>query len=428
MSSLRAFLKSTLGVRDSFNVIYSTAAGLLWKWSEWRAATEERVDYAAAWVLEQALVKAPSLAEMLKAAVAGIRSTGGEGAILLLSSSTDYNRPSVADSTIALLKPWLTRAVPVSVADLTVPYFVYSGAGSRGYYNNEYFHGTVAGLTGGRYVRRSDVSGATLPAMLAILDRYLENVPEAFEVYIAPSAGMTYSRSTLNGTADGEPADWKSAFMQIGKYAGSTPISLTATMLYRGEVYSRTFSIDTVEQADTTLRQLWAGQTVRELESQLTSYPYGTYYGPYPAELVNLSLDERVLSRATAFLALEPGDTLRLCQGCGNAPIVVGVTEKKEPARSDSLVQVYPNPFNMSTNIRVRLPEGTRPDQARVRVVNALGQVVREFDASLLSDSATNTYVWDGRNNRGAAVSSGVYFFLLTSPRGAVGTRLLLTK
>jgi len=99
----------------------------------------------------------------------------------------------------------------------------------------------------------------------------------------------------------------------------------------------------------------------------------------------------------------------------------VALTDSTLPQRWTGLVQIYPNPFNSSTKINIRLQKGVRADQARIAIV-------RTFDSGVLSSSTVHTYTWDGTNDFGRAVSSGVYFFTLTTPRGTFTTRLLLSK
>jgi flagellar hook assembly protein FlgD len=74
-----------------------------------------------------------------------------------------------------------------------------------------------------------------------------------------------------------------------------------------------------------------------------------------------------------------------------------------------SLEQNYPNPFNPNTNISFEL---TRHAHAVLEVFNILGQPVTRLIDDHLS-SGLHTVRWDGRDNSGEAVSSGVYFYRL---------------
>ncbi len=75
------------------------------------------------------------------------------------------------------------------------------------------------------------------------------------------------------------------------------------------------------------------------------------------------------------------------------------------------LGQNYPNPFNSTTAISYQL-SGVRPHHTTLRVYNILGQEVR----TLVDDYREAGYYkicWDGRDNLGKEVSSGVYFYRL---------------
>ncbi|MBD3184125.1 tandem-95 repeat protein [Candidatus Poribacteria bacterium] len=76
------------------------------------------------------------------------------------------------------------------------------------------------------------------------------------------------------------------------------------------------------------------------------------------------------------------------------------------------LFQNYPNPFNPETWIPFQLREQS---EVKISIYNALGILVRELD---LGSKAAGTYTsrdraayWDGLNDSGEKVSSGIYFY-----------------
>ena len=74
-----------------------------------------------------------------------------------------------------------------------------------------------------------------------------------------------------------------------------------------------------------------------------------------------------------------------------------------------SLQQNYPNPFNPETQIKFALP---KPARVKLEVYNLLGQkVVTLIDKEMAA--GYNTVVWDGKNEAGENVSSGIYFYRL---------------
>jgi len=72
-----------------------------------------------------------------------------------------------------------------------------------------------------------------------------------------------------------------------------------------------------------------------------------------------------------------------------------------------SLSQNYPNPFNPVTSIKYTLKYDS---QVTLMIYNILGQLVKELVNSYESKGFKEIF-WDGTNNYGNAVSSGVYFY-----------------
>jgi len=74
-----------------------------------------------------------------------------------------------------------------------------------------------------------------------------------------------------------------------------------------------------------------------------------------------------------------------------------------------SLEQNYPNPFNPETEIRFQLPEAS---QVVVRIFNTLGQEIRTL-TDREYESGFHTIRWDSKDNKGNAMSSGIYLYQL---------------
>jgi hypothetical protein len=83
------------------------------------------------------------------------------------------------------------------------------------------------------------------------------------------------------------------------------------------------------------------------------------------------------------------------------------VSFKESPLPSDfELSQNFPNPFNPQTSFTLSLP--VESDYS-VRILNVAGQTVRTIDGHL--GAGVHTITWDGKNQRGEQVGSGMYFY-----------------
>lgn len=88
------------------------------------------------------------------------------------------------------------------------------------------------------------------------------------------------------------------------------------------------------------------------------------------------------------------------------------------------LAQNVPNPFNPITTIRFTLP-------ARAHATLAVFDIAGRHVRTLVDDvrgSGAHDVTWDGRDARGVAVASGLYFYRLTTPDIRVSKKMLLLK
>jgi zinc protease len=75
------------------------------------------------------------------------------------------------------------------------------------------------------------------------------------------------------------------------------------------------------------------------------------------------------------------------------------------------LTQNYPNPFSRATTIRYELPEAARVE---VTIFDVQGHVVRQLVRDFMP-AGIHSVEWDGRDEEGCAVSTGVYFYSLVA-------------
>ena len=91
---------------------------------------------------------------------------------------------------------------------------------------------------------------------------------------------------------------------------------------------------------------------------------------------------------------------------------------------SNALYENFPNPFNPVTTIHYSLQEN---EYAKLVIYNSLGQVVR----ILVDEPKTagiHTVQWNGVNESGQKVSSGVYFYRLTAGQFVKTKRMMLVE
>ncbi len=107
-------------------------------------------------------------------------------------------------------------------------------------------------------------------------------------------------------------------------------------------------------------------------------------------------------------------------------PVKIGKSEDATESRplSFALWQNYPNPFNPQTQIRYALPQNC---DVKIIVYNLLGQTVRVLVHEHQS-AGYKTVHWDGEDERGVEVATGVYFYRIQAEDFVQTKKMLLLK
>ena len=88
------------------------------------------------------------------------------------------------------------------------------------------------------------------------------------------------------------------------------------------------------------------------------------------------------------------------------------------------LHQNYPNPFNPTTTINYSLKQNSK---VSLNVYNIKGQKVKQLISEQLL-TGQHSVVWDGKDNNGKSVSSGIYFYKLKTDSFEKTKKMILLK
>jgi hypothetical protein len=124
------------------------------------------------------------------------------------------------------------------------------------------------------------------------------------------------------------------------------------------------------------------------------------------------------------------GDT-NSANDCDNTPIVsiicVGVEESELPASPPEVIALHqntPNPFIEQTEIRYALNEGA---SITLGVFDISGQRVQAL-VNGFEENGVYSVIWDGKDESGVTVGSGIYFYRLTAGEIRITKKLVLLK
>ena len=119
-------------------------------------------------------------------------------------------------------------------------------------------------------------------------------------------------------------------------------------------------------------------------------------------------------------------DTLRTIDF--SYPLDVGDDQAPDALpKNYTLEQNYPNPFNQSTELRYYIPERVKSSSVSMKIYNLLGQWIK----TLVNERQTpgeHSVIWDGKDESGREVSSGIYFYRLEAGNFKLTRRMVLLK
>ena len=84
----------------------------------------------------------------------------------------------------------------------------------------------------------------------------------------------------------------------------------------------------------------------------------------------------------------------------------------------------YPNPFNPITTIRYDLPNSR---DIKIKIIDIMGRTIKSVENSNMTPGR-KTFVWDGTNDFGNTVSTGIYFFQINAGTDSRNIKMLFLK
>jgi FlgD Ig-like domain len=106
---------------------------------------------------------------------------------------------------------------------------------------------------------------------------------------------------------------------------------------------------------------------------------------------------------------------------------ITGIEEARKVSlviQSFRLMQNYPNPFNPSTTIEYEIPQA---GEVEVRIFDLNGRLVKTIEKKAQA-SGTYQVRWDGKNEEGLRVASGLYLYSVQYENAIYSKKMILIK
>ncbi len=419
LTNVKSMLHGNFAAKDSFNLIFSKL-NINRASNVWLPADSAVIEATFEALGENPIASYSNLPSLVANGIDFVKQNGNDGSLLLISNSDQVGSYQVANQLIDDLLDLMDPDLPIHVADFTNQNYQSNYIGGRYYLGNEYFYTNISRLTAANYMNL--YSGYMFSEMLNSVFQSMSGFIRSFDLHTSMDNGFCFSRFSFNNT--GQSVYLNRPILQVGKYFGTLPFRIEASGIYEDNPFAETFLIDesSAFQADTLAEEIWVGNYIASLETEEQT-------NDIVAEIIDNSINHRVLSLYSAFLCLEPSDKIKPCYDClDESEIISFVAEAADTTASDSLLQAYPNPFNAETTIHIKMKNSVNPRDVSFTIFNIMGQIVRTFEAASNAERNEFTFHWNGTNEAGQMVSSGNYFFVVTTPTQRSTLKLLFMK
>lgn len=379
--------------------------------------------------VNQVVPKLNTLPYMLKDIVEYLNDVKTPAEVWIISD--DYRTGVRAETVMELLNQTYYRAknkIKFNVIDAAMSYSSYY-IQNKYYRGNEYLYENLTRLSGGNFNRLAD------KYYLNYIDEVLDCLaPKVSTVEIdpIPSSGFTHSRINLNSGRNN--FNITSRYYQIGILDGSLPMNVLYYGFYNSANYKNTINLSEDEtvipnsiEKDAAL--YWYGNyLLNDLFMQPQSYSTIKY-------IEQLSVSENLLTPYSAFVLPGP-DGYTGFKRAYEDELTTEIEQSKEKIKSVFPQKIgissYPNPFNPQTAIILNIPSELLNKKKELGIYNLLGQQIKSFDLSKNFQSSQIKVEWNGTNDFGigvsSGVSSGVYFAVFRTDNLVKSIKLQLLR
>jgi len=363
--------------------------------------------------------------QLVEDGVSFILENGEEGELVLFASSDDVwwsleNR----ERRDTLYQKILNKDIKVHIVNYQDRGFYYEqvwqGPDYWTCYNQEFYHELTLSSSGYMY---GSLEGTSIVwESIASLFNKLKSSEYDFDMHTSLSNGFTYDRFEQKYLGQSENPN--SPILQIGKYVGDFPLEVNYSSFTDSTFVFENITVEPsqIYEADSLTREIWFGHRLREMEGLAVA-------SNSVQDVIDLSIEERVLTKFTAFLALDLEQGAEPCLGCWEFDENIWtITTDDIDEETEIQMTAFPNPFKDVCTIDLKLKGDSEIEEATLRVVDAFGKNILIEDLSELVAMKQTQWQWNGQDASGQPLPPGVYFVILQTDKGVGTVKLTLMK
>jgi len=408
---------------DQWNFLYNTDNGIVKFSNEWLDGSPETLNNNLN-LLPESLDEASDVFPLLEQGIRILKETEGTGEMVLVCNSDNIHWNLGADSLLNIIG---TDDIRIHIINYQTKDFYFQdnwGAPDFYTYRNQHFYNELTLNTSGS-LHGSMEGSVSIWSSIAETMRIIKAKEETFDLHTTLSNGFTYQK--YNPAFHGQSQNYQQPIMEVGRYTGEGDLEIEFSGIGDGNFVfdAATVSETEIVAADSLTREIWMGHKIREMEAFVANTSD-------QQEIVELSKTERVLSEYTAFLALDLEQGAEPCFNCWDINDIIIVTDDLENEEKDLTIQTFPNPFKDFCTISIEMSSAdlsaSTINGALLEIHDQLGKLIFTTSLDEISPGQSYQFTWEGSNNSGAKMSSGIYYLTIRTERSVQTTTLSLMR
>lgn len=402
---LKATLMNDYSIRDSFNVFYEHNGNIIKAFNTWEGVNASSVNSAVNNIPGNGSTSVVKYEQLLTDALSFCATKNNDDAqVILLSSNTQFTSDqAVVDAMFNNIQSAVgSFKNKIHVVNYSAYQANISGAmhnandiwysklvlASGGTLNK--FNTVTNTIENGQHITRYDLK---VPQVLSQLAHNSGVSTASYNVNIGVTNGFTYGNYNLRPV---DRINLSKPYVATGKYSGSitkgTTVQLQAIAGSNNINVSKV--ITNINSGNNMLVQGWVHNYLSDL--------IGANNGAFAQEIIDSSINNRVLCDLTAFLATDVGDTIATNYDSNPNWDNISVNNNEFTGKH---IKYYPSPFSDMLTIEFS-------DKAEVlEVFDVMGRKVFAVD---LADK-NGVYKWGGVDMNGNNLAHGMYMIVISS-------------
>lgn len=424
LQEIQIQLKQNLDSKDRFNLIFSNITPEPMA-ADWLPATDEKIDSIFN-LIQPDQISSFFLPELMIKGTNWLINHSTDGKILLFTDSNREYDLDISNELIRELQSVLDmQNVPIYIHDFQTENFTYVNISGVNYLGNGYLYSNLARITNGAF--RQNFNCCEFDQNNEELFAEISSLTGTMDLYTSLDNGFCFNRFFLN--EQNGLVNFNRPIRQVGRFNGDFPFIIEIAGELNGEVFFDGNSIpaEYIIQKDESPRLIWSGEYIKKLEKEASPNGYYGYSrdakGIY--DVIDRSLQDRILSLYTAFLALEPSRGGEPCPQCIDESQEVLVNTTDNGLDSVLQVEITPNPFRENVQLQIQFRHAQDATDFQFEIYNAMGQLVRSFQPTLTGSEFHIQLDWNGTDQNGQELSAGMYIFTIKSKEGQASYRLV---